>query len=141
MQIREITFQELETVYDVVCEGYPLMRYDTFEDLIYDMRHMNYTMFGIFEKEMLVTYAGVAIQTTLQHQRHLAVFELLTRKSMRHKGYGTMMLEYLEDYAKMGMCSCVLAHDKAILDKESTHNFLQQHGFKPAVACYLLHIS
>jgi len=64
MQIREMSLKELYDVYDLVVQLYCELDYDEFEDLIYDMRD-RYKMFGILEKEELVAFAGVSIETNL----------------------------------------------------------------------------
>ena len=117
MQIREMTLKELYPVYELVKQLHTDLSYDEFEDLIYDMRHMEYKMFGILERGELVCYAGVAVQTNLYHKRHLYVFDLVTDEKHREKGYAKMMLEYLHDYAKTAACeNLVLSSD------------LQEHG-------------
>lgn len=72
------------------------------------MRHMEYKMFGIMDGEKLITYSGIAVQTNLYHKRHLYVFDLVTDMEYRDKGYAKMMLEYLNDYAKMAMCENIV---------------------------------
>lgn len=127
MQIRELTLRELMMVYEVVSQLRTSLSYDEFEDLVYEMRSMQYKMFGIMEKDKLVTYAGVAIQTNLYDKRHLFVFDLVTGEAYRGKGYGKMMLEYLHDYAKMGMCeNIVLSSGFA---REEAHCFYEKNGF------------
>jgi len=127
MQIRELDLKELQTVYEVISQLRTELSYKEFEDLIYDMRHMEYKMIGIMEGEELFAYAGVAVQTNLYHKRHLYVFDLVTDKKYRAKGYGKMMLDYLVDYAKMGMCeNIVLSSGFA---KESAHLFYEKNGF------------
>ncbi len=127
MQIRELDLKELQTVYDVLSQLRVDLSYKEFEDLIYDMRHMEYKMIGVMDKEELITYAGVAVQTNLYHKRHLYVFDLVTDEKHRAKGYGKMMLEYLVDYAKMGMCeNIVLSSGFA---KEDAHKFYEKNGF------------
>jgi len=108
MQIRELNLKELESVYEVIKQYYLQLSYKEFEDLIYDMRHIEYKMIGIVDKEVLITYAGVVISTNLKYKRHLNIFEIVTHESYRGKGYAKMMLEYLHDYAKMGMCQNII---------------------------------
>ncbi|SFV75035.1 hypothetical protein MNB_SM-3-211 [hydrothermal vent metagenome] len=103
MQIRELALTELLSAYDIVKQLYPQMSYDEFEDLIYDMRDMNYKMIGIFEDNEIVAYAGVAICTTLLYKRHLRVFEFIADTT-----YKPTLQEYLKDYAKIGMCEEVI---------------------------------
>ena len=104
MQIREINLKELYTIYNVIKELYTQLSYKEFEDLIYDMKYMEYVMLGIFEKDKLITYAGVAIQTTLLNKRHLRVFDFITSSKYDKNKYDKIMIEYLTDYAKIAMC-------------------------------------
>lgn len=108
MQIRELDLKELYTVYDVLKQLRPELSYKEFEDLIYDMRHMDYKMIGIMEKDELITYAGVAIQTTLADKRHLQVYDLITDEKYSALKYDVIMVEYLEDYSKIAMCEKIL---------------------------------
>jgi GNAT superfamily N-acetyltransferase len=103
------------------------LSYDEFEDLIYDMRHMEYKMIGLFEKEELISYAGVTIQTNLYHKRHLYIFDLVTRSSFRSKGYAKMLMEYLQDYAKMAACENLVLSSG--LQREAAHRFYEREGF------------
>ena len=108
MQIRELNLKELYTVYDVIKQLYKELSYKEFEDLIYDMRYMDYKMIGVFEKDILITYAGVSIQTTLKNKRHLKVFDFVTDDKYDNKKYDEIMKSYLEDYAKVGMCENII---------------------------------
>lgn len=113
MQIRELDLKELDIAYEVLSQFQSELSYKEFEDLIYDMRHIEYKMIGIFENDILITYAGVAVQTTLQYKRHLAVYELGTDCKFDAKEYDNLMLEYLVDYAKMGMCENLVLYFKS----------------------------
>jgi len=104
MQTREITLKELDTVYELIKELYNWLEYDEFENLIYDMREINYKMLGVFEKCELISFAGVAILTTLKDKRHLRVFDFITKNKEQNKKYDKLMKEYVEDYAKIAMC-------------------------------------
>ena len=108
MQIRELDLKELFTVYDVLSQLRPELTYKEFEDLIYDMRHMEYKMIGIIEGEELITFAGVSIQTTLKDKRHLKVFDLVTATKHNGKKFNAVMRDYLIDYSKMAMCESVV---------------------------------
>ena len=127
MQTRELDLKELEEVYGVVKQLRSELTYKEFEDLIYDMRHMDYKMLGIIEDNTLITYAGVAIQTNFVHKRHLFVFDFVTDKYKRKKGYGKKMLEYLEDYARVAMCEKIVLTSS--FEKEQAHKFYSAYGF------------
>ena len=128
MQIRELDLKELDTIYPLLQQLRSELSYKEFEDLIYDMRYMEYKMIGIVDKDELVTYAGVAVQTNLYHKRHLYVFDLVTDEQYRAKGYGKMMMDYLVDYAKMGMCENVVLSSG--FTREDAHRFYEKDGFK-----------
>jgi len=128
MQIREMDLKELYTVYDVLKQLRVTLSYEEFEDLIYDMRHMDYKMIGLLHRGELITYAGVAIQTNLYHKRHLYVFDLVTDEKFRGQGYGYAMLEYLVDFAKTGMCENIVLSSG--FTKEDAHKFYEKQGFK-----------
>ncbi len=127
MQIRELDLRELLMAYEVVSQLRTTLTYNEFEDLIYEMRKSEYKMIGIMDKEMLITYAGIAIQTNLYHKRHLYVFDLVTDERHRGKKYGAMMLEYLNDYAKMGMCENIVLSSG--FQREDAHRFYEKNGF------------
>lgn len=128
MQIRELDLKELYTVYDVLKQLRGELSYKEFEDLIYDMQHMDYKMIGIMDADELITYAGVAIQTNLYHKRHLYVFDLVTDATYRSKGYGKMMLEYLVDFAKIGMCENIVLSSG--FHRKEAHRFYESYGFE-----------
>ena len=128
MQIRELDLKELYMVYDVIKQLRSRLSYKEFEDLIYDMKYMDYKMIGIMDGEVLITYAGLAIQTNLYHKRHLFVFELVTDAKYRSQGYGKMMLEYLVDFAKIGMCENIVLSSG--FKRAQAHRFYESYGFE-----------
>jgi len=128
MQIREMTLKELETIYEVLKQLREELSYKEFEDLIYDMRHMEYKMIGLLEREKLITYAGVAVQTNFYHKRHLYVFDLVTDEKHRGRGHGKEILEYLVDYAKTAMCENIVLSSGFI--REDAHKFYEKHGYE-----------
>ncbi len=127
MQIRELDLKELFSVYDVLSQLRKELSYEEFEDLVYDMRDINYKMIGILEGDELITYAGVAVSTNFYHKRHLFVYDFVTDEKHRAKGYGAMMFEYLKDYAKMAMCENLVLSSGFV--REDAHRFYEQNGF------------
>ena len=127
MQIRKLDLKELDVAWSLVKQLRQQLTYNEFEDLIYEMRDREYTMLGIFENEELLAYAGVVVLTNLYHKRHLFVDELVTDEKERSCGYGEMMLEYLRDYAKMGMCERIVLSSG--LQREDAHRFYEREGF------------
>ena len=127
MQIREMNLKELYTAYEVVKQLRVALSYDEFEDLIYEMRHIEYKMFGLFERDELISYAGVSVQTNLYHKRHLYVYDLVTDEKYRSQGYGKLMLEYLHDYAKTAACENIVLSSG--LQRKAAHRFYEKNEF------------
>ena len=130
MQIREIDLTELDIAHEVVQELRPDLSYDDYETLIYEMRHQEYRMYGIFLGEELVTYAGVSVQVNLHWRRHLFVYDLVTYSSMRGKGYGKAMIDYLIDIAKMHRCEHMVINPGN--ERGGADRFCEQQGFDAA---------
>lgn len=128
MQIREMDLKELFEIYKVLKQLRVGLSYKEFEDLVYDMQHMEYKMFGVLERGELISFAGVAVMTNFEFKRHLSVFDFVTDKAFRSQGYAKLMLEFLEDYAKMAMCEKILFFGD-FLDKEN-QKFYEKNGFK-----------
>ncbi len=127
MQTREINLTELETAYEVVKELRTELSYDEFEDLVYDMRHQEYKMYGLFNGDELITYAGVNVQVNLYWKRHLFVYDLVTKASHRGRGYGKEMLTYLHDIARMFQCEHIALTSG--FQRTDTHHFYEKEGF------------
>ena len=134
MQIRELDLKELQTAWELVSQLRTKIEYDEFENLIYDMRE-NYTMVGLFERDKLITYAGVSINTNLYHKRHLFIHELVTDETQRSKGYAKMMLEYLSDYARVGACENIVLSSG--LQREDAHRFYENNDFEKVSFVFL----
>ena len=128
MQIREITLQELDIAYALVQELRSALSYEEFENLIYDMRHEEYKMFGIFEKDALIVYSGLKVQVNLYHQRHIFVDDLITKQTHRFQGYGKEMLLYIDDYAKINMCNKVVLNSG--FQRSDAHHFYENYGYE-----------
>jgi len=50
MQIREMNLKELDVIYEVLSQLRACLTFKEFDDLVYDMRHMDYKMIGLSTK-------------------------------------------------------------------------------------------
>jgi GNAT superfamily N-acetyltransferase len=128
MQIRELDLKELPEAYEVLSQLRGELSYEEFEDLVYEMRHKEYKMIGVYEGVELVTYAGVYVQTNLYHKRHLFVDDLVTYDTFRSRGYGDAMIEYLLNYAKVAMCENIVLSSG--VQRGGAHRFYERMGFE-----------
>lgn len=128
MQIRQMTLKELYEAYPLVVQLHTELSYKEFEDLVYEMRHIEYQMFGLFERGELICFSGVRILTSLAYKRHLGVFDFVTDEPWRFMGYAKKMLSFLEDYAKSAMCSALVVYVGD--DQEDALHFCTKSAFK-----------
>ena len=105
MQLRKITLQELDIVYEMIELRYDLS-YNEFEDIIYEMKE--YTMLGVFECDILIAYAGVSIETNFLLKRYLKVHEIITVEIKNAKKYEDELKAYLQDFAKLSACESIV---------------------------------
>ncbi|WP_436907624.1 GNAT family N-acetyltransferase [Halosimplex marinum] len=77
----------------------------------------DYRLFGLYESggtddpddsgpagDTLVAVAGVSVQRVLHHERHLWVHDFVVDKSRREEGYGTELLDWLDEWARDRNC-------------------------------------
>jgi len=127
MQIREMNLKELDVIYEVLSQLRPTLSFKEFDDLVYDMRHMEYKMMGLFQRDKLITYAGVAVQTNFYYKRHLYIYDFVTDSPYRGKKFGKEMLDYLEVYARTAMCENIVLSSN--FEKEIEYRFYEKRGF------------
>ena len=127
MQIREMNLKELDVIYEVLSQLRVDLSFKEFDDLVYDMRDMDYKMIGLFERGKLITYAGVAVQTNFYHKRHLYVYDLVTDSSYRSQSFGKEMMEYFHVYSKTAMCENIVLSSE--FQREKAHVFYEKSGF------------
>jgi GNAT superfamily N-acetyltransferase len=97
-----ITVRKLETVsalkvaFKVMVELRPQLDLEQFLTLVHDMREESYRLVGVFDGGALVAVAGYRVLTMLVRGRSLYVDDLVTTATRRGKGYGKLLLEWLQ---------------------------------------------
>jgi len=133
-----MNFKELETIYEVILQQYAELSYKEFDDLAYDMRHMEYKMIGMLERGELMCYAGVAVQTNFYYKRHLFIFDLVADKKYRGRDYTNQMLEYLETYARTAMCANIVLSSN--IESTDAQVFYEKNGFNKKSSIFFKNI-
>ena len=135
MQIREIKLSELEDAFNIIQELELGLEYEEYEDIVYDMRHQDYKLYGVYEKNTLVCYCGFSILTNLYYKRHIYVYELITSKKNRGLGYASEMIIFLNDFAKINNCNTIVLNSSSKTD--DTHIFFENKGFQEVSKIFL----
>ena len=94
---------------------------DAYMDLLGDMRAEGYTMFALFLGEEIAAAAGVIKLTNLYYGKHVWVYDLVTDINHRSKGYGQVLLTFINEWAKDNGCGVVALSSG--LQREEAHKF------------------
>lgn len=80
-------------------------------NLIKDMQKEGYRMFAlcdaVIDTEKIIAVIGVIQLTNLAYGKHLWVHDLVTDASHRSKGYGEVLLSFINNLAKENGCAVV----------------------------------
>jgi hypothetical protein len=105
MQIRELALTELLDAYELVKMLYTTLSYKEFEDFIYQMQKESYKMVALFDKDKLLVFIGLKIQTNLKHKKHLYIYEFIAKRSSLNSL--DEVKNYLEQYSNTNLCTSI----------------------------------
>jgi ribosomal protein S18 acetylase RimI-like enzyme len=96
--------------------------------LLAQMRPKGYRHFAIRDSGEIVGVVGTQVLTNLYYERHVYVYDLVTKASTRSKGYGQALLAHVEDVARREGCKyIVLACGR---EREAALRFYERIGFE-----------
>jgi len=125
IKIKELLLDELEQAFPLVSQLRTHLSFDEYIKLVKTMRADGYRAVGLYKDGKLVSYAGFARMINLYYGEHIWVYELVTGKTERGKGYGKLLLEYIEKYAWDNSLTCVALSSG--LHREDAHRFYESH--------------
>ena len=121
--VKEIDIGNIKQCFAVIHQLRPHLSEQEYISLAKEMHTAGYKVFCLFEDKNIVAYAGVAILTNLYYGRHLWVYDLVSDKNRRGKGYGKILLDYLENFAHENGCSSVALSSG--LQRTDAHRFYE----------------
>jgi len=96
--------------------------------LIRKLQKSGFQMAFITENENVVAVAGFRIGQSLAWKNYLYVEDLVTSASVRSKGYGAALLNWLTEFAiKAG---CVQFHLDSGIQRRDAHRFYEREGMQ-----------
>lgn len=126
MEIRELTEKSARR------EAVPILRQlwtdASPEDVMAWTGDDEYHLFGGFVGAELVAVAGVLTGNMLHHARHAWVYDLVVDEPHRNDGYGTALLEFVEEWAAEKDCAYVALASP--LAKDDTHRYYQHREYE-----------
>lgn len=87
-----------------------------------------YYLFGGFVDCDLVGVAGVLDRHVLHHARHAWLYDLVVDEPRRGNGYGTALVEFVEQWAQERGCEYVALASP--LNKGGVHEYYERQGFE-----------
>ncbi len=87
-----------------------------------------YNLFGGFVEGELVGVAGVLIKDVLHHARHAWLYDLVVDEPQRAAGYGTLLVEFVEQWADERGCEYVALASP--LDKAGVHQYYENQSYE-----------
>ncbi|HEY9664953.1 MAG TPA: GNAT family N-acetyltransferase [Allocoleopsis sp.] len=126
----EIEIEELQTQEEWQ-EAFPVMRElrcnldeQAYLDLLSSMVKEGYRLFALRDLGVIVSLAGIAILTNFSYGRYVWVHDLVTASSVRSRGYGGQLLEFIEKFARRENCRVVALSSG--LERTDAHRFYQK---------------
>ncbi len=90
------------------------------------LQNDGYRLFGLRIENAVVTAAGVSITPHLSGGRDLRIVDMVTLPEKRSRGFGTVMLAYLEQVARDTGCARIILHSR--IERKDAHRFYESKG-------------
>ncbi|MED4454232.1 GNAT family N-acetyltransferase [Metabacillus fastidiosus] len=121
-EIKEINLEkDWKNAFPLIKQLQPELNENSFYQLINEMIPQGYKIVGLYVEEKIVAIAGFSIVTNLYFQRHLWLYDLVTDHKQRSKGYGKVLLDYLQDFAEKKECGTIALCSR--FDRTEAHRF------------------
>ncbi|MBE7095097.1 GNAT family N-acetyltransferase [Bacillus cereus] len=129
MNIREVvTEADLHDVFPVLQQLRTKLSKEEVSSLFQKMKEENYKLFSLRnEGDEVVSLAGVAICTNFYNKKHVFVYDLVTAEAHRSKGYGNVLLSYIENWGKENECESIVL--TSAFPRLDAHRFYEREGY------------
>ncbi|MGG0302492.1 GNAT family N-acetyltransferase [Bacillus albus] len=129
MHIKEVvTEADLHDVFPVLQQLRTKLSKEEVSSLFQKMQEENYKLFSLRNEEgEVVGLAGVAICTNFYNKKHVFVYDLVTAEAHRSKGYGNVLLSYIENWGKENECESIVL--TSAFPRLDAHRFYEREGY------------
>lgn len=115
---------ELLEGFQVLKELRPHLTEDAFLEIYETMNKEGYELFAYVEEDEIVAVTGIITLTNFYDGRHIYVYDLVTKSTIRSKGYGEKLLAYIERLGKERGCEKVTLSSG--LPRVDAHRFYEK---------------
>lgn len=127
-EVEELTTEpEFVDAYPVMEQLRPISE-AAYLDILDRRRTEGYRLFALRASGQIRAVAGLSVQTTFDHGKHVWVHDLVVDEAHRGRGVGSRLLDWVADWADERECSCVeLASG---LWRDRAHDFYEANGME-----------
>ncbi len=118
------TKEQLLEGFQVLKELRPHLTGDTFLEIYETMHKEGYELYAYVEEDEIVAVTGIIMLTNFYDGRHIYVYDLVTKSTIRSKGYGEKLLTYIEGLGKERGCEKVTLSSG--LPRVDAHRFYEK---------------
>lgn len=130
MEIRKITLNDLEKVFEIMKQLYKeALKFEKFQE-IYKLKLTDENSYYIVavENEQIVGILTAELQTKLHREKkQIFIEDLVVDEKCRNRGIGKELLQNAINYAKSNDCDIVEL--TSYIDNEKAHKFYENNGF------------
>ena len=124
-EVKEILEQkDIEESYLILNQLRADLSKDKYYSLLEEMRIEGYRIFGLYVENRLVSFLGGSVITNLYYGKHFWVYDLVTDLNERSKGYGKILLDFINDFSKKLGCEIVALSSN--LNRIQAHKFYEE---------------
>lgn len=128
-EVREIsTDQEIAATFGVMKQLRSHLAKEEYLEMVRRMRKDGYRLAAVVEGERVRSVAGFRISEYLHRGRHLYVDDLVTDGSVRSKGYGKLLFDWLVEEARKN--GCEQFHLDSGVQRYEAHKFYFRENLK-----------
>lgn len=123
-----VTEEQWKEAFPVMNELRTNLTLELFIETVKTMASEGYQLIAIYANNEIVGVTGIIFRTNFYYGKHVFVYDLVTKSSVRSKGYGARLLEYVHQLGKEKECK-VVALDSAF-NNSNAHKFYQQMSYE-----------
>ncbi|MEH6551698.1 MAG: GNAT family N-acetyltransferase [Pseudomonadales bacterium] len=121
MVVHVETDKEIMDCFETLKELRPSLQKEGFVDRVRDMYSEGYRLISETKNNDVIAVAGFRILSNFAMGRKLYIEDLVTSEAVRSKGFGKILLDYLESFAKQE--GCQVLHLDSGTQRHRAHKF------------------
>ena len=126
--IRELGTNELELAFPVVSQLRPHRSLQEYIEIVKEMMQTGYQIACLFDGGRVVSFAGFIRHKILHYGDHIWVYDLVTDENHRGKGYGKLLMSYIEKLAEEHGVQCIALQSG--FQRVDAHRFYENIGYE-----------